>query len=92
MFGELPAFLFLKDLATDPKTLRLLSQSLSGGTAPCCKGRWGVGVAAFATNCLIHLRGTKKYTGYCDKQGRRFEWKRGEMHREFLFCGASRKT
>jgi hypothetical protein len=46
-----------------------------------------VGVAAFATNCLIHLRGTKKYTGYCDKQDRRCERKRGEMLSVSLFWG-----
>jgi hypothetical protein len=51
------------------------------------QGEMVVGLAAFATNCLIHLRGTQKYTGYCDKQGRRCEWKRGEMLRVSLLWG-----
>jgi len=58
------------------------------------RGDGGLGVAPFATNCLIHLRGTKKYTGYFDKQGRRFDGRevKWTMDREFLSCGASRKT
>jgi len=89
---ELPAFQFLKNLATDHKTLRLLSLNhCPMAQVHAARGGGGLGIAAFATNCLIHLRGTKKYTGYCDNQGRRFECKRGEMHRE-LFCGASWKT
>jgi hypothetical protein len=48
------------------------------------QGKVVVGVAAFATNCLIHLRGTNKYAGYCDKQDRRCEWKRDEMLRVSL--------
>jgi len=57
---ELPTFLFLKDLATDPKTLRLLSQSLSDGTAPCCKGRWGVGGSTIRHKLSYPLKGNEK--------------------------------
>lgn len=47
----------------------------------------GGGGATFATNCLSHLKGLRKFIGDCDKQGKRhFE------HTESFVCGASCKS